>query len=371
MLSGTMNINADAHSNNSNDKDKFYNQIKFDYLYQTNLSETEADKLYNEIKDNGLTAADEEIVLELIQGSENAYLDNVLAIQDQYEEITANLDAQVKDAVDKYYLHYSIKFYEDNVDENSVISPATRGVNQNITAEANKNTDLTVTENNEILCQQLGVSARATKVVQVRIFADPSEDNAIYGSITGTHAWLSIKNISGSNMTIGRLSGIANNKTVSMGTYGKISTSEHNGLWYNLEAQGVSKGELSGRLSLLVELDQTGWNTLQSYLTGSSIDYWSVSNNCSTFATNGWNKVCSSTVSAGTVNTPKSLASSIKSYSSYATGVAVPYDYKVYYANGTSAPIKSTECNRKLIKYNTELIKCNQELFTYENSYFY
>ena len=83
-------------------------------------------------------------------------------------------------------------------------------------------------------------------------------------------------------------------------------------------------------------------NTLNSYI--AYHDSWSYTNNCSTFASGAWNSVAipGNTVSAGTVNTPSNLISSIRSKSGYGTNNTMSYNYNVCYANGTSAPIQSS-----------------------------
>lgn len=116
--------------------------------------------------------------------------------------------------------------------------------------------------------------------------------------------------------------------------------SEHTGLWYNLESYFISKNSAYGnRVSLRVDITQSNLTTLNTHMVG--YDKWSATNNCSSFAVSSWNKICSTTLSAGVINTPKNLANSIKSVSGYSTGFSVPYDYIVYYANGSGTPTAS------------------------------
>jgi hypothetical protein len=192
-------------------------------------------------------------------------------------------------------------------------------------------------------------SANATdlKAAILTIFADPSSggtgsSGGGSGSLFGTHAFITIKNNSTSSITIGRLSGIAPGKTVSVGTWG--NTAEHKGLWYNLEGYFVSKYSFySGRVSVNYLLSSSQLSTLTSFIINN--DSWSLTYNCSSFAVGAWNKVVDSyaRLSAGVPNSPKALAASIKSkFPGYSTGANVPWNYVVYYANGTGTPIKST-----------------------------
>lgn len=189
-------------------------------------------------------------------------------------------------------------------------------------------------------------SEASAGIATLTIFADPTS-STIGSSWTsydlGTHAFITVRNISTSNITVGKLSGIAPGKTVSIGSWG--NKAEHKGLWYNLEAYFVYKNKAyAGRVSYAMALDSTKLATLNTYIKNK--DSWSNTNNCSTFASGVWNSVASSAekISAGLPNTPKNLANNIKSKwpTQYGTDWAVPYNYVVYYAQGTGAPIKST-----------------------------
>ncbi|MCI6676416.1 MAG: hypothetical protein MSG78_05895 [Clostridiales bacterium] len=69
-------------------------------------------------------------------------------------------------------------------------------------------------------------------------------------------------------------------------------------------------------------------------------DTWALLNNCSSFAVKVWNKVSSTSLSAGTPNTPTSLMSSIKSKTGYKTGRAVQENTNIgYVSNGVFVPV--------------------------------
>lgn len=181
-------------------------------------------------------------------------------------------------------------------------------------------------------------------VATVSIFSDADQDGSSGGSSSYYgHAFITIKNNSGSTISVGNLSGIQSNKTVSVGTWG--NKAEHTGLWYDLESYFVSQGSYSGRISVSYIMNSSELATLNSMIING--DSWSYLSNCSTFAKNAWNAVAPDPydLSAGwPINTPSGLASSIQSVfsGSYSTNAAVPYDYVVYYANGTGAPIRSS-----------------------------
>ena len=182
-------------------------------------------------------------------------------------------------------------------------------------------------------------------IATLTIFADPSASTIGSSGLSydlGTHAFITVKNISTSPITVGKLGSIAPGKTVSIGTWG--NKSEHKGLWYNLESYFVYKNSAyKNRVSYSMALSDTSLSTLNTYIKNN--DYWSNTTNCSSFASGAWNSVAvtSDKISAGLPNTPKNLASNIKSKwpTQYKTGYVVPYDYVVYYAQGSGTPIRS------------------------------
>lgn len=183
-------------------------------------------------------------------------------------------------------------------------------------------------------------------IATLTIYADPTSSTIGSSGLSydlGTHAFITVKNISASNITVGKLGLIAPGKTVSIGTWG--NKSEHSGLWYNLEAYYIYKNAAySKRVSYSMALTDTTLSTLNTYIKNN--DYWSRTTNCSSFASGAWNSAAVSTdkISAGIPNTPKNLANNIKSKwpTQYRTGLSVPYNYVVYYAQGSGTPIKST-----------------------------
>lgn len=186
------------------------------------------------------------------------------------------------------------------------------------------------------------VPLAATNVAVLTMYSVPAGGTSSSGGSTGpnwgTHSFITVKNISSSNILVGGLSGIAPNRTISVGTWG--NKNEHTGIWYNLEAKFIASGGYSGRVSHSMYLTQTQLDSVNSYIRNH--DSWSYLNNCSSFAVGLWNSISSDKYTAGSPNTPQNLYNSIKD-GAYDTNAAVPYDYLVYYANGSSAPIRSSE----------------------------
>ncbi|GMX58160.1 MAG: hypothetical protein YFSK_5020 [Candidatus Yanofskyibacterium parasiticum] len=188
-------------------------------------------------------------------------------------------------------------------------------------------------------------SAMASSITGAVLTIFSVSSGTISSSISG-HAFITVKNVSTGGLTIniGRFSGIASGKTMSLGTWSNTVTTEHNGLWYNLEAYKLAKnGAFSGRVSVSYLLNATQLNNLNNYIINH--DSWSLASPCSSFAVNAWNSVVDSSyrLSAGTPSTPTNLKNNIQSKfkGQYATNGAIPYNYVVYYAKGTGSPVKS------------------------------
>lgn len=201
--------------------------------------------------------------------------------------------------------------------------------------------------------QSVSAQSASSIVAVLTIFADP---NAYSGGSSGdggianfgSHAFITVKNLSSSPIQVGKFSGIAYGKTMSLGTWGPVlpSANEHQGLWYNLEAFKIyNYGIWPGRISLAYGLTASELNTLNSYII--SHDSWANLNNCSSFASGAWNASVNSVfrLSAGYPNTPRNLANDIKAKfpTYYGAGVSVPYNYVVYYAQGTGSPKRSVQ----------------------------
>lgn len=333
-------------------EDVIYDHILDDYLLITHLEKSEADALYNEIKENGfdetLVKKIETILYSKIVNTE--YEDNVFFIQDNYNQVIRKVSPEDKEIIDKYLLNYAIQYYAENGSAEDFFEVPERysfsEVNEGICID-NEDFEKIFVDSNEIILDEkdCGVSTRAKdKVAAVRVFADPTQSTVGSSGLEidlGTHAWITVSNISDKNITVGKFS-IRPGKTMALGTWG--NKSEHTGLWYNLESYAIKhESAYDNRVSLRVDLSPSSLKSLNTHIVG--YDRWSKANNCSSFAVSSWNKVCSTKLSAGLINTPKNLANSIKSVDGYYEGFPVRHYYKVYYAQGFNSPVLSDVWN--------------------------
>lgn len=334
-------------------EDVIYNYILDDYLLITHLEKSDADNLYNEIKANGFKEPLVNRIETILYGKivDNDYVDNIFYIQENYNQIVKKIYSEDKEIIDKYLLSNTILYYIENGNAEdfyklSCSYPLSVEQSEDICID-NEEFQQTYVESNEIILSgkkhEISTSAK-DKVASLRVFADPTQ--SIYGSSglqidLGTHAWITVSNISDKNISVGKFS-IGPGKTLAIGTWG--NKSEHVGLWYNLESYLIkNNSSYENRVSLRVDLSSTSLESLNSHILG--YDTWSKVNNCSSFAVSSWNKVCSTKLSAGLINTPKNLANSIKSIDNYYEGFPVPHNYKVYYAQEYDSPILSVEWN--------------------------
>lgn len=350
-ISGSSVVFASGSNDNADYKDTVFNYILDDYLLVTNLDPTKAKAIYIEVKDNGLDEAIVDEVQAIVYGGETdaTYEETVLYIQENYDDVTDGITAAEKELVDKYFLSYALQYYVDYgsaTDFEETIADYSHSATMEPIFFNNDKFEEMFVDENEISLEEIGENARSTtpKVAAVRIFADPTR-SAIGSSglelDLGTHAWITISNISKSTITIGKFN-VAAGKTMVLGTWG--NKSEHKGLWYNLESYFIKKQKAySTRYSLKVEISSSSLSKLNTHIIG--YDKWSKTTNCSSFAVSSWNEICSTKLSAGVINTPKNLANSIRGVRNHSTGISVPYDYKVYYANNSDTPSLSKEFN--------------------------
>lgn len=163
-------------------------------------------------------------------------------------------------------------------------------------------------------------TANATTAV-LSAFAAPT------GGVAGTggHAWLLVKNVSSSAITVGNKR-LAPNVSMSLGTWGNLADGK--GLYYNVELyvhQREKNRAFAGRVSLNTNLTGAEVSTLSSKVR--ALDSWSYTNNCSSFVQNAWNAVSPSNKrlsAGGSVDTPGKLANSITGYSSYIVSSFLP-----------------------------------------------
>lgn len=168
-------------------------------------------------------------------------------------------------------------------------------------------------------------------VAQLQIFAWEGDGSSSSSSFsTKGHAFLVITNLSDHNICAGSLY-IKPNTGITIGTWDYFAD-EHRGLWYCLEGYHYYHyHDYSNSYSLSVNLTQSLLDRVNTIIRKS--DSWDPLNNCSTFASNVWNSVCSDKVNAGFPNTPKALKESIASYGLkyYGIGVEIPVYYAAYY----------------------------------------
>jgi hypothetical protein len=135
-----------------------------------------------------------------------------------------------------------------------------------------------------------------------------------------------ITNNSENDITIGAVT-LKPGMNVTIGTFGNRQT-EHNGIFYNLEATKPS--EMKSYVSLQMNLDLDQISTINDFIADN--DRWSIYNNCSSFASRLWNSVSDTELSSGFWwNTPSNLAGSIMKQDGYLTGrhfdIADSYGY--------------------------------------------
>lgn len=308
MLFVSVSTISYASECDSSTRSEIYNQLKFDYTYLTNLDNSKADEYFQIIEEVGV---DNNVVFKDNLETDEAV---VLYIQENYDNLCADLSAEEKANLDIYLLDKAISYYENDVD-------ARKGLSERYTAQV-------------LLEKDEGVTPYAADVCKMTIFADNTESYVGSSGLSidaGTHAWLRFQNASSSSIKVGGLS-VAAGSAVTIGTWG--NKSKYIGVWYNLEAVAIKKNNAyTSRYSKSINLTSAELSKLSVVL--KSYDRWTAGNNCSSYASVIWNNAGGTILSAGLINTPKKLASSIIKTGSYSKNASCTGGSKVYY-NATS-----------------------------------
>lgn len=297
----------------------YYNEsvfeyILFDYVILTGNTEQVAREYYEELM--GKIELDRpEIYIEENLEISGGLLQEIIYIQDNYDQIVARLNTSEKESLDKYILDLSLKYYYGkDLPEKS------------ISAFENVNV------------YQLDQAAPKS-VATLRISSDISDEHTLGSSSVelvglGKHAWIVITNISKSTIQVGKLS-VGVGESITVGTYG--TDHGHAGIWFNYDGYFAhTEDAYTDNNSYTMSISQSQLDTINSVILDSSNDTWTYLNNCSTFSTEVWNSVASTTFSAGIINTPKTLYNNIAKKSGYKHNMTIPFDGDVYY--GASNP---------------------------------
>lgn len=171
------------------------------------------------------------------------------------------------------------------------------------------------------------VTASDPVVAEVTIFSSTGNDDSFI-NLNG-HAFISVKNISSSTITVGKMN-VGPGLEITLGTRGNAE--QHTGMWYNVESYKINKlGSYPGRASLTTKITQSDLNLLNVaivYTNG-----WSIGAPCSSAAVKLWNTVSDIKLSDGTPSTPTSLRNSIMSKTGYQLNRPVQYTTPIGYVN--------------------------------------
>lgn len=202
-----------------------------------------------------------------------------------------------------------------------------------------------------LLCCCVSASAaepKATTVGVLTIFSSAGGGSSSFS--TSGHAFLSFKNTSAQQIKIGGLN-VNPGHEITFGTWGtkpagytiEPDVKWHKGIWYDLEAYLINyDNDLSDRVSLSINITMDDVQNINLII--SICDYWSLKENCSTFASAIWNYIAPNNLdlSAGSPNTPTSLSKNIKNKSGYQTKRAVMNITPIGYVNSNGSFVSIT-----------------------------
>lgn len=151
-------------------------------------------------------------------------------------------------------------------------------------------------------------------IALLSIYADDGKSESNFLLRNYGHAFLSVKNISENNITVGdRL--VVPNETITIGLWNIL---EHFGVWYNIEGNYISEyDKYSHRVSLTIGINTSDIEEISNMIAKS--DRWSPFFNCSTFAMKTWNLVAedSEKIDSKLLVSPKYLVNKITKFSGH------------------------------------------------------
>lgn len=295
-----------------------FNYVLFDYNYLTNTDNFEA-RQYFEIINNNEIRWEEYNFNSNINMMENID-EKIIYIQENYNNLTEKMDSETKKMFDIYILKEALIYYSE------ILGKDYRYDNSH----------------NDLVTYQSDVCSinDSTKVAAIMLYSDDTK--TAYGSSglevdLGSHAWIAVSNMTETSIFVGSLE-VPAFKTVTVGTWG--NKQENTGIWYNLEGGYYSYPETTKHMTQLITASQL--KTLNEEINKESNDTWSHLNNCSSFASKMWNLNADYTVSAGIINTPKTLAENMLAKGAI-TGKPVTTSLPIYY--GGRVPMLSNYFN--------------------------
>lgn len=334
---GTISFASKENLPNSYLTESTLQNISIDYMCITGTSQDQMHLYYNNLREAGISTEDVNFTQNRIKSCLGEIpltdTDTLIFIQDNYHLLTSGLNAEQKKSIDKYILDLGMQYRSQNptprftYDSSDVITSPDRA--EYPVAGSYNDKDEAAILNSE----------RASTVATLRIFAvgSSNEDTSSDPTRLG-HSWITVTNISDMDIQIGAFS-IDPNCGLTIGVWG--NRDEYRGGWYDLEGYFYAQGSYDGRVSLKVDLTQSSLDNLNYTILKN--DRYGAGFNCVSFATECWNRVCSTTVSGGIVPLPATLFNNISSKSTAFYNAVIPTDYAVYYS--TAHPVKSIEYN--------------------------
>lgn len=175
------------------------------------------------------------------------------------------------------------------------------------------------------------ININNTDIAYVSLFTYSGEGETSYGLVNLGHSFLSIENISTSDITLYNYT-IPAGETITIGTW---SLSKHFGIWFNIESNYiVNRNKYDGRYSVTTGVSVEDINKLNDFM--SSHDKWGCLKNCSYFAQSFWNEIAeeSEFIPYKPIFTPKYLEEEIQKFEEHEYNREIITNDTCYYFDG-------------------------------------
>lgn len=123
-------------------------------------------------------------------------------------------------------------------------------------------------------------------IARITLYSTGERGKVEPGLVACGHAYVSIENISDSDIVLGKGYTLPSGQLVTIASW---EFDAHGGIWFNIEPTYISQGWFVNRKSVTREADANAIARVNEYLLKSETDKWTIFNNCTHFAARLWN----------------------------------------------------------------------------------
>ena len=123
-------------------------------------------------------------------------------------------------------------------------------------------------------------------IAEVTLYSTGERGKVEPGLVACGHAYVSIHNTSNETIVLGKGYELPEGATVTIASW---EFDAHAGVWFNIEPTYIEQGWFVERKSITRAVDRDAMDRIDEYLKKTETDKWTLTNNCTHFASRLWN----------------------------------------------------------------------------------